>query len=69
MVTGAAGFIGSHLCEPLLEEVRSVIGVDSFSPSTSANARSTTSATLMPRRDSPCMKRDIADVNLDTAAG
>jgi UDP-glucuronate 4-epimerase len=30
MVTGAAGFIGSHLSERLLGEGRSVVGVDSF---------------------------------------
>lgn len=32
LVTGAAGFIGSHLCERLLTEGHQVVGVDAFIP-------------------------------------
>ena len=32
MVTGAAGFIGSHLCESLVAEGKLVTGVDNFAP-------------------------------------
>lgn len=32
LVTGAAGFIGSHLCEALLQDGYSVVGLDSFVP-------------------------------------
>ena len=30
LITGAAGFLGSHLCEKLLKEGHSVIGMDNF---------------------------------------
>lgn len=32
LVTGAAGFIGSHLCERLLSDGHSVVGIDNFDP-------------------------------------
>src|SRR5262245_49025702 len=32
LVTGAAGFIGSHLCERLLELGHTVVGLDAFIP-------------------------------------
>src|SRR5438552_18705371 len=31
VVTGAAGFIGSHLCDRLLADGHEVVGIDSFS--------------------------------------
>lgn len=37
LVTGAAGFLGSHLCDALLAEGQTVIGVDNFSTGNAAN--------------------------------
>jgi UDP-glucuronate decarboxylase len=37
LVTGGAGFIGSHLCERLLQDGHTVISVDNFSTSTPKN--------------------------------
>lgn len=34
LVTGAAGFIGSHLCERLLQQQHQVVGIDNLSNST-----------------------------------
>src|SRR5689334_21506430 len=32
LVTGAAGFIGSHVCEALLRRGQTVVGLDNFDP-------------------------------------
>ena len=37
LVTGAAGFLGSHLCDALLAEDKLVVGVDNFSTGDAAN--------------------------------
>jgi nucleoside-diphosphate-sugar epimerase len=39
LVTGAAGFIGSHLCERLLQAGHTVVGVDGFVPSYARSAK------------------------------
>ena len=37
LVTGAAGFLGSHLCDALLDAGNSVIGVDNLSTGNETN--------------------------------
>ncbi len=37
MVSGAAGFLGSHLCEALIAEGHSVVGVDNYATGSSVN--------------------------------
>ena len=32
LVTGAAAYIGSHLCEELLRQGHEVVGIDAFHP-------------------------------------
>lgn len=39
LVTGAAGFLGSHLCEELLRNNHEVVGVDNFATGSRSNLR------------------------------
>lgn len=39
LVTGAAGFIGSHLCEALLKQKHKVVGIDNFNDSYSPSLK------------------------------
>ena len=40
LITGAAGFLGSHLCERFLEEDFQVIGIDNYITGTKKNIES-----------------------------
>lgn len=55
VVTGAAGFIGSHLCERLLTEGHDVLGIDNMSNGNIKN--------LEEFKDHPGFSLRIADVN------
>src|SRR5215212_1090730 len=64
LVTGAAGFIGSHLCEALLERGDQVLGLDAF---TDYYARSDKEANLRGLRERPgftLVEEDLNSANL-----
>jgi UDP-glucuronate decarboxylase len=54
LVTGASGFLGSHLCERLLSENHEVLGVDNFFTGSKSNV-----AHLMENRDFELMRHDV----------
>ncbi|WP_373044049.1 NAD-dependent epimerase/dehydratase family protein [Vulgatibacter sp.] len=65
LVTGAAGFIGSHLAERLVAEGHHVVGLDCF---TDFYARPTKEANLAALRSEPrfeLLERDLATASLD----
>ena len=59
LVTGAAGFIGSHLAEALLEEGHDVVGLDSFTDYYDTARKRENAAGL------DIVEGDLLDVNLD----
>src|SRR5438876_596739 len=61
LVTGAAGFIGSHLCERLLADGHAVVGLDCFTP---YYPRSVKERNLAGFRD----RKHFSFVELDVAA-
>ena len=66
LVTGAAGFIGSHLCEALLERGDRVVGLDAF---TDYYARSDKEANLRGLRERPGFTLVEEDLNSRQPAG
>lgn len=63
LVTGAAGFIGSHVCEALVARGHDVIGVDNFDP---FYPRSVKEGNLAPLRSSPAFRLVEGDIARDT---
>jgi UDP-glucuronate 4-epimerase len=59
-VTGAAGFIGSHLCEALIARGYEVIGVDNFDPLYSRAVKERNLATLGTQPGFRLIEADIA---------
>lgn len=62
VVTGAAGFIGSHLCERLLADGHSVVGIDCF---TDYYARSIKEGNLLAAKRSPNFRFHELDLAAD----
>lgn len=65
VVTGAAGFIGSHLCERLLDDGREVLGIDCFSDYYPASRKREHIAALVGRRGFRLVEEDLVAADLD----
>ncbi len=61
IVTGAAGFIGMHLCERLLGCGERVIGVDDFNPYYEVSLKEARAARLVARDGFELVRMDVAD--------
>jgi len=64
LVTGAAGFIGSHLCRRLLKEKISVVGIDSFSDYYPTWIKEKNILPLLKEKKFEFIAKDINELNL-----
>ena len=64
LVTGAAGFIGSHLCEALLERGHEVIGLDGFVPYYPRPFKESNLTALRPHKGFTFHELDLRDAEL-----
>lgn len=64
VVTGAAGFIGSHLCERLIKEGCSVVGIDNFMDYYPRLLKESNIAGLRSRPDFEFIEKSILDCDL-----
>src|SRR5690349_1098699 len=67
LVTGAAGFIGSHLCERLLQAGHEVVGVDAFIPYYPRPLKETNLAAARSNRHFQLHELDLRTAPLDEA--
>jgi len=64
VVTGAAGFIGSHICEALLSRGFAVVGIDSFNPNYDAAIKKGNIATSLADKNFSFVEESLNDLNL-----
>jgi UDP-glucuronate 4-epimerase len=65
LVTGAAGFIGSHLAEKLLSEGHSLVAVDALTPYYDPRLKRANAAPLMRSEGSSFIEADLRTCDLD----
>jgi UDP-glucuronate 4-epimerase len=61
LVTGAAGFIGSHLCERLLADGHQVVGLDNFDPFYNPQVKRSNIAGCISKKEFTLIEGDIRD--------
>jgi UDP-glucuronate 4-epimerase len=64
VVTGAAGFIGSHLAEQLLASGSEVVGIDAFTPYYDRGTKTSNLATLRAHDSFELVEADLTDADL-----
>jgi len=64
LVTGAAGFIGSHLCEALLARGRQVVGIDCFTDYYDRAAKESNLSVALAHPRFRLVEADLVDVDL-----
>jgi nucleoside-diphosphate-sugar epimerase len=64
VVTGAAGFVGSHLCEHLLDGGDEVVGVDAFTDNYAPSRKKQNLSTLVGRAGFTMHRADLLSVDL-----
>jgi UDP-glucose 4-epimerase len=65
VVTGAAGFIGSHLCEALVGDGYRVVGIDSFHPNYDVRVKRSNLSALAANPRFELVEGSINDLDLD----